>query len=398
MGTPTRRNFFLQTGGAVVAFAAGRRLKITSVKAAPAPLRPATVFGTKEFASDFDPARWRWFGPFSQLSGEILVKITTDSGVTGYGLGGGGGAAVYIIEHHLRDLLVGANALNVELLWDQLYASTSLYGRRGVTVMAMSGIDLALWDIAGKHAGQPVHQLLGGAVKEKVPAYFTGDYNKGLELGCRAFKLGIRNGAAEGREGMKRNIDLLTRARKAIGPDALLMIDCLARWDVPYTLEFAERAAHLKLYWIEEPLYPDDILGYQKLCREVRDINIASGEHEYTRYGFQELIRNKAAHILQPDLTWSGGLTEGRRIVELGAASGLPVIPHRGGSPYGLPLIAASKNCPMAESFGTGESGNELWTAFTARFNDGHYYLSEEPGFGVELSETLLRKHIPQLW
>ncbi len=373
------------------------RLEITRVKAAPAPLRPASAFRTRQFNSDHDPARWRWFGPFSQLTGEILVRIETAAGVTGYGLGGGGTAAIHIIDHHLRDLLIGANALNVELLWEQMFASTSFYGRRGVTIMAMSGIDLALWDIAGKHAGQPVHRLIGGAVRERIPAYYTGDVEKGLKLGFRAFKIPIPVGAAEGREGMKRNLELVAKARKLVGPEAKLMIDCLARWDVPYTLEFARRAADLNLDWIEEPLYPDDLDGYERLCREVRGTRIASGEHEYNRYGFRELIRHKAAHILQPDLTWSGGLTEGRKIVKMAAQAGLPVVPHRGGSPYGLALIAASQNCPMAESFGTGEGDNPLWRAFTSRFRYGWYYPNEAPGFGVELEDSLLAACFPAL-
>ena len=196
---------------------------------------------------------------------------------------------------------------------------------------------------------------------------------------------------------MNRNIAILREARNAMGEDALLTIDCLARWDADYTLEFVRRTGDLNLYWIEEALYPDDITGYQRLCREVRGPKIASGEHEFTHHGFRELIRARAVQLLQPDLTWTGGLTTARKIVQLGADAGLPVYPHRGGSPYGLALIAASRHCPMAESFGTGESDNELWQAFTARYEDGHYYPSDKPGFGVELSPALLMKHVPDL-
>jgi L-rhamnonate dehydratase len=373
---------------------AAERVKIESVQAYPIPLLPANRFGTANFKSDYDPARRRWFGPFSQLAGSIMVEVRTDQGIIGYGLGGGGGAGAYIINHHLRDLLIGANALNTELLWDQMFASSSFYGRRGLAIMAISGIDLALWDIAGKHAGKPVYQLLGGATKEKVPAYATGnDVERGLKLGFRAFKLSVSEGVAEGPEGMHRTITRLKAARSAIGPDKLLMIDCLARWDVPYTLEMAKRLEEVKLYFIEEPLYPDDIAGYERLCREVGSTMIASGEHEYTRFGFQELIRHKAADVLQPDITWSGGLTELRRIAVLASAASLPLIPHRGGSLYGLALILSTPNCHMAESFGTGEPGNELMETMTAPFKDGHYYRPEKPGFGLELGEAVLRKY-----
>ena len=385
-------------GAALASVAAEERLTITAVRAALAPFRPATDFGLKEFRSDEDPARRRWFGPFSQLTGEILVRIDTESGVTGWGLGGGGSAAIHIIKNHLRDLLIGSDAMRVELLWHQMFDSSSLYGGRGLPVMAISGIDLALWDIIGKHRGRPVHKLLGGESRKRVPGYYTGlDPRKGLALGFEAYKIPIGAGLPEGPAGMDRTLARLREIRSIVGPKPKLMIDCLARWDVDYTLEFARRAEDLQLYFIEEPLYPYDVEGYETLCEKVRGTQIASGEHEYTRYGFRELIRHRAAHILQPDVTWSGGISECRRIVTMGAAAGLPVIPHRGGSPYGLALIAASKNAPLAESFGTGENDNELWRAFTSRFQDGYYYPSENPGFGLELSEKLLRRHLPEL-
>ena len=138
-----------------------------SVKAYPVVVGPHFAHRAPHFTSDDDPQRWRWLGPFSNLPGEIVVEIKTDQGIIGYGLGGGGGAGAYIIEHHLSDLLLGTNPLNIEMLWDQMYSSMLLYGRRGLGIMALSGVDLALWDIAGKHAGLPVHKLLGGPTKEK---------------------------------------------------------------------------------------------------------------------------------------------------------------------------------------------------------------------------------------
>jgi L-rhamnonate dehydratase len=216
---------------------------------------------------------------------------------------------------------------------------------------------------------------------------------RGLQLGFDAFKLPVSEGTAHGRDGMRRTVDRLKQVRATIGRDKRLMIDCLALWDVDYTLEMAERLDDVKLYFIEEPLYPDDLTGYERLCQDVRTTWIASGEHEYTRFGFQELIRHKAADVLQPDITWSGGLTELRRIAALASAASLPLIPHRGGSLYGLHLILATPNCQLAESFGTGEPGNELMEAMTAPFREGCYYPPDKPGFGVELSEAMLRKY-----
>jgi L-rhamnonate dehydratase len=171
------------------------------------------------------------------------------------------------------------------------------------------------------------------------------------------------------------------------------MIDCNNFWDVPYTLEMAQRLAAHRLYWIEEPISPDDIDGYEVLCREIRNTRIASGNFEYTRWGFRELIRHKAVHVLLPDMSWAGGLTELRRIDAMAGAQGLPVVPHRSGSLYGLAFALASPNCPFVESFGIGEPGNEILRAMTPRFESGYYYASDKPGFGVEIPESDLRRY-----
>lgn len=367
------------------------KLRIVSVRAFPVNVGGLFARQAPKFTGDFDPARRRWFGPFSQLAGAVVVEIQTDRGVTGYGLGGGGGAAAYIIEHHLAGLLAGTNPLQIELLWDQMYNASLFYGRKGLAVLAISGLDNALWDIRGKAAGQPVHALLGGPVKEKVPAYYTGaQIDQALKLGFRAFKHPIRHGVAQGREGMDQIVAEIRDVRKRIGPSSELMIDCLCQWDVAYTLEMAERLREFRLHWIEEPLSPDDIEGYAQLCREVKGPRIASGEHEYTRFGFAELLRHKAVQVLQPDTTWCGGVTELRRIGALAAAESLPMVPHRGGSPYGMAVILTSPNCPMAESFGTLERSNPVMDAMTSRFEKGFYYPNEKPGFGVELNAGML--------
>ena len=370
------------------------------MRAAPLRVRGATPAGPaqRKTLPDADPARWRQFGPFSQLTGAILVEIRTGQGIVGYGMGGGGSAACHIIEHHLSELLAGLDPLNIQLIWDQLFASTSFYGRRGVVIMALSGIDLALWDIAGKQAGKPVYELLGGPTRENVPGYYTGnDIEHGLKLGFRGVKISGFEDARRGRDGARRAVERILESRKRAGPETLLMIDLLSAWDVTYTLEVAERAAEAKLHFIEEPLLPDDSEGYARLCREVRSTRIASGEHEATRFGFQELIRNRAAHILQPDITWSGGLTECRRIAAVAGAAGLPLIPHRGGSVYGMTLLCTLRGQTLAESFGTGDSGNQIMELLTPQLEKGCYLPPKGPGFGVEFSAAIVRESAPGL-
>ena len=372
------------------------KIKITSVRAYPVRLWSRPDQGRlPKFTSDFDPRRRRYTGPFSQLVSAIIVVIKTDQGITGFGLGAGGTVAAEIIHGHLRNLLVGTDPRNIELFWDQMYTSGQFYGRRGVFVMALSGIDNALWDIAGKYAGQAVYRMIGGTTKEKVPGYYTSSNPEaGLELGFRHFKMGMRIGVDQGSKGKKRIVETLTEARKTIGPENSLMIDCIGRWDdVDYTIEMAKRLEEVRLCWIEEPLSPDNVMGYAKLVREVKSTRIASGEHEYTRFGFADLLRHNAVEILQPDITWSGGLTSLRRIAAMAAEHDLPIIPHRGGSLYGLSLVLSTPHCPLAESFGTGDTGTDLMNAMSAPFENGYYYPSNKPGFGTEVTEELVKNH-----
>jgi L-rhamnonate dehydratase len=367
--------------------------RIVSVKAATLPLLPVSRFGNREFKDDRDPQRWRWFGPFSQLAGSILVQIRTKLGLTGYGMGGGGTAAIHVIDNHLKDLLAGADPQNIDLLWDQMFASSSFYGRRGLPVMAMSGIDLALWDIAGKRANKPVWQLLGGTGRKSVPSYYTGtDVRTAVDLGFRAIKFGVLTDLTN-----DAILGMLREGREALGDGGEIMLDMLCRWDVERALKFCRQAEDLRLYFLEEPLLPDDAEGYARLCREVKTTKIASGEHEFTHYGFEEIIRNKASHILQPDLTWAGGLTAGRRILALAGKAGLPVLPHRGGSLFGIHLAIANSQITMAESFGTGEPGNEMMQVFTPPFEKGHYFPPTRPGIGADLTDALLKRFTPTL-
>lgn len=395
--TSTRRSFLSTL--AVPAFAAASaapKQKIVSVEATPVNLWSRSTQGNlPKFTGPNDPQRWRYTGPYAQLASALVVTVKTDQGVVGYGLGGGAAAGATIIQGHLRNLLLGMNPLDIELLWDQMYSSSAMYGRRGVFVMALSGVDNALWDIAGKTMSQPVYRLLGGTTKERIPSYFTSaDPEAGLELGFEHFKLPIRDGVFEGRAGMDRIEGVLREARETIGSDRSLMIDCGLRWnDVAYAKEMARRLEPVRLYFIEEPLSPDDVLGYAELVREVESTRIASGEHEYTQFGFEMLFHHNAVEVVQPDVTWCGGVTALRKIAAMCSAKGLTFLPHRGGSLFGLPLALSTPHCPLAESFGTGDAASDLMLAMTPKFDKGHYFPPEKPGFGTEISDELIRKH-----
>lgn len=334
-----------------------------------------------------------WRGPFATQAGALIVEVTTDKGLKGYGLGGGGLAGALIISRHMKHFVEDRDPLDVEEIWDDLYHITSIYGRRGLVIYALSGIDLALWDICGKILDAPVYSLVTDAARLKIPAYATGtDVGYYATQGFAACKHPLRNGLAQEEEGFAQNLDLIARARQAVGSEVELMTDIYLRWDVDYTLRFAEAAADVDLKWIEEPIALDDYAGMGRLVREVDSTWIASGEHEFTRYGFRELLRWKGADMIQPDVSWTGGFSECIKIANEAAAQGIPTWPHQGGTPWGLHLIACLSMPCMAETFGPSHQmpENELYLRLRPTPREGFFALDDKPGFGVEIDEKLL--------
>jgi len=330
-----------------------------------------------------------------KMRAAVWVEITTDKGITGYGKTEGGGAARYIVEEHFARLLDNEDPFDVERLWDVMFRSSLPYGRKGVAVMAISAVDLALWDIIGKAHNQPVYKVLGGKTKEKIPAYATGnDVENYLKFGYHGVKLAVPYGPADGVEGMKRNEELVRQSRRVMGPDLMLMLDCYMAWDVPYTIAMARRLEPYNVHWIEESLIPDDYRGYGRITREIDSTLIATGEHEYTRWGFQLLLDHDGADVLQPDINWCGGLTEIRRIAAMAAGRDLPVIPHQGGTVWGLHFVMATPNAPLAESIGPSQRIDEERQSFIRAVTPlpdatGHVVPSDRPGFGLDLTPYL---------
>ena len=323
--------------------------------------------------------------------GPTAVQIVTDKGVSGIGYGGPG--ASFVIENHLTKLLLGEDPFNVEQLWDIMWKSTLYYGRKGLVVHAISAIDNALWDLVGKALDTPVYQLLGGKTKDRIPAYCTGnDLEQHVEFGFTMLKLAIPYGPADGREGLRKNVELVKRARHLLGPDGEIMLDCWMAFTEDYTYQLAETLEPYRVYWMEECLPPDDYAGFGRLNRNVNSTRIVTGEHEYTRYGFKLLLDYKAAKIWQPDLNWCGGLTELRRIGALAAAENIPVILHggwRGGGPH---FTMATPNSPWCEMFMPAPGGpKEVYELYEkenriSRGPEGIYMEPpDRPGFGWEL-------------
>jgi len=326
--------------------------------------------------------------------GGFTVEISTDKGVKGYGKGGPAGGA--IVEKHLTKLLMNENPFDIERLWDILWRSTMYYGRAGAVINAISGVDLALWDLVGNALGEPVYRLLGGETKPKIPSYCTGnDIEQHAKYGFKRLKLAIPHGPADGKEGMRKNVELVKRTRDILGADGDIMLDCWMAWTERYTLEMAEMFEPYKVYWMEECLQPHDYEGFGRLNQAIKSTRIVTGEHEYTRYGFRQLLEHKAASIWQPDINWCGGLTELRRIGALAAAYDIPVIPHGGGLSEAIHYIMATTNAPWAEMFMPAPGGpKEVYEIWEERYNlskgpEGIYMRpSDKPGFGWDIVVT----------
>jgi L-rhamnonate dehydratase len=321
----------------------------------------------------------------------FTVEVTTDKGIKGYGNGGPGGGA--IVTGHLAKLMMGRDPFDIERNWDICWRATMSYGRMGVTMNAISGFDMALWDIVGKALGMPVYKLLGGETKERVPAYCTGnDIEQHVEFGYKMLKLAIPHGPASGRAGMKENVELVKRARQALGPDGEIMLDCWMAWTERYTVEMAEMMAPYRVYWMEEVLQPHDYAGFGRLNTTIKSTRIATGEHEYGRYGFRYLLEANGASIWQPDIQWCGGLTELRRISAMASAYDIPVIPHGGGLNGSIHFTMANVNAPWAELFLPAPGGpKEVYQLFEENYNisrgpDGIYMKPHDrPGWGWDI-------------
>lgn len=324
-----------------------------------------------------EPRDWR------TAMAQIAVLVDSDAGLTGLGVGGGGPAGVHVVEAVLRPLLVGQDPSDIEGLWARMYRATLPFGRKGLAVWALSGVDLALWDLAGKARGLPVWALLGGLRHPVIPAYASigHEVEDEARLGFRHVKLHMPRPSP----GVAANVEVVRRARERLGPGIALYVDAFLEWDVEATLRFADAVGSLDVGWIEEPLSPDDLEGYATLCRR-SPIPIAGGEHECGPLGFAEVIARRAHRILQPDASWCGGLTALREIFRLGHGAGLPVVPHRGAEVWGLHALAALGTEPLAES------GRPwvTWLRGAPPIEGGLIRPTEAPGFGVELDPAAL--------
>ncbi|KAJ1445909.1 enolase C-terminal domain-like protein [Pelagophyceae sp. CCMP2097] len=335
--------------------------------------------------------------------GGLVVEVEADDGTCGVGVTIGGEAGCIIIEAHLSRFVEGRDPRDVEGIWDQMFRATLNYGRKGLALQCISAVDLALWDLLGKLRGEPVYALLGGKTKARLPVYCTtARPDLAKDFGFVAAKVPCPYGPSAGDAGLRKNVEFFKKWREQVGPDFPLALDCYMALTVPYAIKLALALRSYNLKWLEEPLPPDDYEGLVEIKEGLRGTGIllTSGEHEYARYGFRKLLADKAVDVLQPDMTWLGGLTEARRIVAMAAARDVLVVPH-GSSVFSYHLQYAFANCPVAEFLNLSPKGDALVPYFGALFQDeplpkeGFIDLDPtKPGFGVTLvRDGLVRPH-----
>jgi len=357
----------------------------------------------------------------------LLVEIETDTGLIGVGEAGSAGGPLastqVVVEQELKPLLLGEDPLLIERLWQKMFIRSRQHGRRGIVMHAISGLDIAMWDIAGKVAKLPLYRLLG-AYRDKVEAYASGGfYQEGKDIsalaeeaghyidqGFRAMKMKIgRNPSTQTilREMLAQNdrcvvsleedVARVEAVRKALGREAKLMVDINCAWSPALAIQMGKAMEPYDLYWIEEPVATDDIRGSAEVARALGTA-IAGYETEVGLYGFRELIAQGAVDIIQPDIGWAGGFTECRRIAAFAHAHNLLVAPHAFSSALTLVasmhLLASLPNGLMLE-FDQNPHGlrTELLKEPIAGDQTGFVKLPEGPGLGVELDPATVERY-----
>src|SRR6266568_8869939 len=288
-----------------------------------------------------------------------------------------------------------------------MYRKTMAFGRKGIGMAAISALDIALWDLLGKSAKQPVYRLLGGRTRSRIPVYASRLYSDELskvaaeaqrykDEGYQAMKLRFGWGPMDGAAGMQRNVELVRTVREAVGDEIDVMADAYMGWTLDYAKRMLPLLEPFHLRWLEEPVIPDDVRGYAEL-KSLGRIPIAGGEHEFTLYGFRDLLEAGAVDYIQFDTNRVGGISQARKIAALAEAHSVPVIPHAG-QMHNYHVVISSLNAPMAEYFPVVdvEVGNELfWYIFNGepRAKDGFVDLDENlPGLGLTINEEALRQ------
>jgi D-galactarolactone cycloisomerase len=331
-----------------------------------------------------------------------LVQVETDEGVFGLGSCSGNGELIEVIVGKvLKPLLIGMDPTDIDGFWDKAYVrgGHKEFGTRGIGVVALSGIDIALWDILGKVRGVPVYQLLGGKCRDKVPVYATALYpEEPAKVAARARKF-----ADQGFHGVKikvgfdldQDIRIVRAVRQELGKDFVVMTDANQGYSLDVAVDAGNAFADCGAFWLEEPLFVEDIAGHAAL-REKTKAPIAVGENLNTYYAFENFILRGAVDFIQPDVARAGGITEIKRITALAARHKVPVSFHTWGDGVALAasvhVAAAVQDCIVMELDYTYNPLREELLREPFRVENGCLIPPEKPGLGIELDQDTLRR------
>ncbi len=347
----------------------------------------------------------------------MIVEIVTDEGVTGWGESLCHGLqppeiAASFVEFCFKPLLLGRDPFDVEVLWEEMYNRTRPFGQAGAAVNAISGVDIALWDVIGRSLGKPIHQLIGGAFRSEVVPYATGFYRiagerypqaaieeakRHLAAGFGAFKL--KTGF-----GVLRDIEYVHAVRQAVGPEVCIMMDANCAYNASTARRILLECESARIHFFEEPLAPENIEGYREL-KNLTATYLACGENVFGKIGYRDWISTGAADIMQPDLMSSGGFTECKKIAALAQAWGVMLIPHVWGSGIGLAAslqfiaslppapLSLHPEEPMLEYDQSAHPFREDLIFNAIAMRDGRVPIPQKPGIGVEVNRDVIEQY-----
>jgi L-alanine-DL-glutamate epimerase-like enolase superfamily enzyme len=350
--------------------------------------------------------------------GSLIVKVETEDGLVGVGEGCSHSerneasfAAKEIIQKGFLPILKGRDPLEIQKIWHDLYYYSEWYGRRGVALYALSAVDIALWDLAGKILNQPIYNLMGGKFRDKIRVYASLIFNmddpeasgeegrRYVDQGYTAVKYGW-GWTREKAFGLDadRDEEAVRVIREILGPEVDLMVDVgrMVNWTLPYALMMAERLKKYRIYWLEEPLPQDAIDSYVALTQQ-SDVWIAAGEGEYTRWGFKDWIVRRAVDVLQPDVSKAGGLSEVKRIVDLAYMWNLMVVPHGFSTAINvaanLQLVATMPGASLLEFRRTESPLISRLVKRPFEAVNGYLEIPDGEGLGIEINEDVLEEY-----
>ena len=335
----------------------------------------------------------------------LTCEITADEGSVGIGNAALAPSLVKkAIDEHYSSLVVGEDPFDYAYIWEKMYRRTHAWGRKGIGMVAISAVDIAIWDLIGKLSKKPVFKLLGGRTKEKIPVYYSKLYagtikdmqdeaSEALKSGYTAFKTRFGYGPKDGMSGIRENLKRVAAVREVIGYDHDLMVEAYMGWNLDYTRRIIPKLVEYEPRWLEEPVIADDLHGYKELNKG--PIPISGGEHEFSLLGCAQLLQEKAVSVLQYDTNRVGGITAAAKINAVAEAHQIPVIPHAG-QMHNYHLTMSNFNCPISEYFPVFdvEVGNELFYYIfegDPDAKDGFLDLDDKlPGLGISISDKYL--------